>query len=81
MNTPLSSRPALSCVSRLVLASVCIALPAPVFAQATPADPPADAHPEPRSQVHGGDQDEIVVIADYVRELSLLAGQSVLGGG
>lgn len=61
-------------LSRTALAGALLSLPAPLLAQ------DAGAEPDARSAVHGGDVDEIIVVADYVRELSLLAGQSVLGG-
>ncbi len=65
-----------SLLTRTAIAGAIILVPAPLLAQVAP---PADSDPT-RSAVHGEDHDEIVVTADYIRELSLLAGQSALGG-
>ena len=63
-------------LTRTALAGVLAVLPAPLLAQAAPESDPQS----PRNSVHSEVPEDIVVTADYIRELSLLAGQSSLGG-
>ena len=63
-------------LSRTALVGVLAVMPAPLLAQAAPETDTQST----RNPVHSEVPDDIVVIADYIRELSLLAGQSALGG-
>jgi iron complex outermembrane recepter protein len=63
-------------LTRTAIVGMLALFPAPLMAQVM-------AKPEPqstRNPVHGEVPEDIVVTADYIRELSLLAGQSALGG-
>lgn len=71
---PSPSRRPSHILTRTALVGVLALAPAPLLAGSAP------EQQAERDAVHGEMPDEIVVTANYVRELSVLAGQSALGG-